>query len=369
MSQFALAMEHSTPNAHGESQRTVRDAPREESLDITENITEEIIEITPSSRPRLRGVLNLYGDQILCFKNGVTYPLHELSIPTRRFIKLLICLEGTSSVQELEDNFFPDQPGALITLLRQLALLGLVELIKDERPKDSAQSLLVRLQQQMAKIPLSKQIESILRRSPQQQQAIVQGCILQHLHLVALQSEFVYPLLGQSGNDAWKEYMQRLYLHFVQQMPMIRASLADFNLQPEALHNNLPLPYTSAIQNNLIYSASAHSIQGLLNLCLWQTFMAQSLQHYHQTFGELLSQSSSRRLTQIVDEMTLPQGLRYCFEALPPLNFEQAQALRGRSHVLIEMCEQFNPSAIAYYQEKSLEMREFPFIFDGGLVQ
>lgn len=330
---------------------------------IEENSTEGVIaDLEPKAYaqkimtyPKLACKVNIYGDRIILAQNGQDFNYRIDSSSGEALQKLLLMMDGTRSLTQLQQMFSPKETETINTIIRDLDEQGLLD---DLTPLEaySGMDLLLELENLADELlgsvennPFWKSINLIVSQVPSE---VLYGFAVENYHLFSRTSYFQPTVLSLGDSTRVRQLLSELYCRGVERDKLVLKSLNVIGISHEDLADTMPLPETMAMCNGLAFWANSEPLFSLTATVLianktcknYELYLAAcQQQQLNSRFIEPISQLLELKLKQ---EENL---FRRIFQEIPHIDRETRQRFNRQTYLLLEMYSNFCTAIEHYY--------------------
>ena len=230
--------------------------------------------------PCLIGTISCYNQQIIISQNGKDYPFLINQESQKSWLKLFSLMDGSKSVKELQERFFPNAPQFLEQTLANLVSQGLLD---DGSPVDVnyANHELIKLEQEVRKLLEESNFPRLINTDAiKLSLPFLYGVAIEHYHLSSQQQLVYGALLNWQTKTEITQLIKQLYHQESQQEQLWLRTLQVIDIDHNLLADTIPLPQTQALGNALQYWASCEPNFTLILLSIWYRQRQKYLQSY-----------------------------------------------------------------------------------------
>lgn len=313
--------------------------------------------INSLSRPQLACKVNFYPEQIV-FAQGdrhVTLAIDGKSPVALE--QLFLMMDGTKSVAELQQQFFPQNPDSLHNMIGDLDRQGLIDDAAELQlnpGSDTVRELQALTTKSIAQPTAQKLFwQQVAASETELAIKILTGWGREYYFYLTQQCCFDAAVLNFSSSSKIRQLVNQRYYHQQGQDAMLLEALNAMGISQTELKNTIPLPQTTALCNGLIYWANFEPIFFLTTLEALTTQKLNALQSCLQV-GEQMELASAvlepiTRLHNITLEQKPKNLTSLIFAEIPHLEDSTKQRWQGQIHLFGEMQDNFYRAIWDYY--------------------
>ena len=303
--------------------------------------------------PCLIGTISCYNQQIIISQGGKDYPFLINEESQKSWLKLFSLMDGSKSVKELQERFFPNAPQFLEQTLANLAEQGLLD-DGSQVDVNCADNQLIKLEQEVeilleeSNFPRLINTDTIKLSLP-----FLYGVAIEHYHLSS-QQQLVYGALlnWQTKTDITQLIKQLYHQEFPQEYLWLQAMRA-IDIDKNMLDDTIPLPQTQALGNALQYWASCEPNFNLILLSIWYRQRQKYLQSYlHVCTMTNINSSFLEPIQNLLDNQ-LDVLANDFWQLIPAPEPQTYQRWQEQIKLFIKILGGFYLGMEDYYQENS----------------
>ena len=313
-----------------------------------ENITPNNQKISPLFRPRLSCKVSLYPEQIVFSQGDRTFAVTINDQSPTALQKLFLMMDGTKSLRELQQQFFPQNPDILSNILQDLEEQGL---INDATPLsiNSGIDAILELEALTTKL--------LAKNAPQEcfwQQVVsadreiaiklLSGLAIEYFYLFSQQCCFGAPSCSFPSSLKIQQLINQCYWRKYGQDKILLEALNGIGISQEDLTNSIPLPQTMALGHALTFWANFEPIFFLTTLEAIATQTLKSFTSCLQISEQLkLNSAWLKPIKRLIDTKLKPEPEHFThliFQEIPHLDQITKQRLKGQTHLFLgNLCQ------------------------------
>jgi hypothetical protein len=341
------------------------------SIDSTINCSQtlqhqEAVTGTEIQYPRLKCQVSLYPDAIILSQKEYHYRLPCQAQTISRLQKLLSSIDGTHNLQELQQQFAPENPEYINQFIQQLATRELVEEGKSHR-SDLRQYSILKWEELFAD-RLSKKLQQqpLHHFAATPPTNITYGFALEYYHLLAQSNCFYTPLLHFQKSTKIRDYFNQFYSQTNRQSELLLHGFLGLGNTSEDIENLIPLPETVALCNALIYWAYSDPLFCMSLLAIWEVQLIKTWEIYlNQLNPASVNPTFIAAIQQFVQlrQQTQPECLRHLI--ISELSHEDHSILepfQRQIHLFIELTQNFHTAIESNYRLHPYSARQLSAI-------
>lgn len=306
-------------------------------------------------RPRLACKVNFYPDQIV-FTQGDRFVTMAMAAKSSGALeKLFLMMDGTQTLEELQQQFFPKNSQPLYKIIEDLDRQGLIDdgaglqLNSDSEVVGELQALTAKITPSTAQQLFWQQIATTEEKLAIK---LLAGWMKEYYFYLTQQCCFDSAILSFPNSIKIRQLINQRYCHQQEQDAILLEALNALEISQEELKDTIPLPQTTALVNALAYWAN---FEPLFFLAILEAITKQ--QQYDLRYGLQLGKQMKLAAAvvepiQRLHDLSLeqPPNLTYLiFSEIPYLEAETKQRWQGQIHLLQEMQDNFYRGIGEYY--------------------
>ncbi|MGB3401070.1 MAG: hypothetical protein WBA77_00090 [Microcoleaceae cyanobacterium] len=316
--------------------------------------------------PRLKCQISLYSDAIILSQREYHYRLPCQPQSISRLQQLLSNINGTHHLQELQQQFAPENPEYINQFIQQLASLGLIEEGKSHIP-DIRQYSILKWEELFAE-RLSKK----LQQQPLHHSAATPpthfyyGFALEYYHLLSRSNCFYTPLLHFQNSHKIRDYFNHFYSQTNRHSELLLQGFLNLGNTPENIENLMPLPETMALCNALIYWGYSEPLFCMSLLAIWEVQLIKTWEIYLNQYNrDSVNYSFLTAIEQFVQlrQQAKPEQLRHLIiSELSHVDHSILEQFQRQIHLFIELTQNFHTAIENYYSQNPYSKRQLSAI-------
>lgn len=322
-------------------------------------------QLPPVMRPRIACKVNIYKEQIILSQDGRDF-CFQINGRTRETLqKLFSMMDGTRTISELEQIFFPNNPGAINTILRHLDEQCLLDDAAELRIHSGSGTLLQLetlinelLDDRINKNEFTNKINSTISDLPIN---VLYGFVIEQYHFLSQKCYFVSPVLGFQSLKNVRQLINELYCREYGQDELLIEALNAIGISREELAETMPLPETMAMCNGLTYWANFEPLFFFSTLGVLADQTLKNFEIYLKAcerfelgdrFIDPIRQLVTTKLRNEQENLT-----RRIFQEIVHIDKETQQRFRGQTYLFIEMYNNLHTAIWKHYSSTSNLLR------------
>ena len=344
-----------------------------------ENIAPNNQKISPLFRPRLSCKVSLYPEQIVFFQGDRSLAVTINDQSPTALQKLFLMMDGTKSLGELQQQFFPQDPDILSNIVQDLDEQGLID---DATPFsiNSGINAILELEALTTKLLVKHAAQECFWQqiaSADREIAIkvLSGLAIEYYHFCSQQFCFAASNFSFPSSHKIQQLINQYYWRKYGQDEILLEALNTINISQEDLTNSIPLPQTTALVHSLTFWANFEPIFFLTTLEAIATQTLESFTSCLQISEQLeLKSAWLNPIKRLIDtKLKLePENLtRLIFQEIPHLEQLTKERFKGQTHLFWEIYASFYQAIWDYYssaQNLSCRSSEFGVRPSGSTV-
>ncbi|AFZ24506.1 TENA/THI-4/PQQC family [Cylindrospermum stagnale PCC 7417] len=312
-------------------------------------------------RPLLACQVNLYQEQIILSQNDRNFAFQVKGQSRERLQKILLMMDGSHSLQELQEIFSPNKPEIINEIVRNLDKQGFLDEVAESRVNSCIDTLLELedltnklLDESLNENPFWKAINSTSFDLPMN---ILYGFAMEHYHLLSQNCYFYSPILSFHSSTEIRQLIKELYSQEYGQDELLLAALNTIGINREQLIEIMPLTETMAMYNALTYWANFEPLFLLSKLEVLVERELKIIESYilfcervelDSSFIQPIKQLTNRKLNRESESLT-----RRIYQEIPQINGQMRQRLKGQTYLFVELYNNFYKSIWNHYANTS----------------
>ena len=316
--------------------------------------------------PRLRCQVSLYSDSIILSQKHSSYRLCCQPHTIEGLQKLLLRMNGTHHLQEIQQQFSPENPEKIKELVQQLAAQGFLDEGKNTAP-DLRQNSILKWEELFAE-RLSKKLQQqplhFFAAFPPTN--ISYGFALEYYHILSHSSNFYTPLLHFQSSTKIRDYINRFYCKINPQDELLFQGFQGIGISREDLQITLPLPETMALCNALTFWANSDPLFCLSLLAIWEVQLIPTWEAYLNQLDpasmDALFLAAMQQFVQL-KRQAQPEGLKHLMiSELSPFEDSILERFQRQIHLFVELNHNFYTAIGNYYCSNPHLLRQLSVI-------
>ncbi len=330
-----------------------------------ENITPNNQQISPLFRPRLSCKVSLDPEQIVFSQGDRTFAVTINDQSPTALQKLFLMMDGTKSLGELQQQFFPQDPDILSNIVQDLETQGL---INDATPLtiNSGIDTLLELEALTAKLLAKNAAQECFWQqvaSADREIAIkvLSGLAIEYYYFSSQQYCFAASNFSFPNSHKIQQLINQYYWRKYGQDKILLEALNGIGISQEDLTNSIPLPQTTALAHALTFWANFEPIFFLTTLEAIATQTLKSFTTCLQISEQLeLNSAWLKAIKRLIDTklQSEPEHLTHLiFQEIPHLDQITKQRFKGQTHLFWEIYASFYQAIWDYYSSAPNSLR------------
>jgi hypothetical protein len=314
--------------------------------------------------PKLAASVNRYEDKIIFSQEGRDFAFSIDSQTGDRLIKILMVMDGTNSLSQLQQMFSPNNPQVMNTLV---GYLNEKKLLDDAShiQLESALNTLLELETFTNKL-LKNQIaqNNFFLAKPDSfdlQMNYIYGFAIEMYHYFARQLHINSSVLNFSGSAKIRQLINQLYCQEYSQDQFLLEALNYIGISHEDLMDTMALPQTMGICNSLAYWASFDSLFYFSILGVLANQNMKNLTSYLYICEELKVDSGFvnpiRKLISSQQNSQAKNITHQIFEEIYRVDEQTKQRLKAQMYIFAEIYTNFYNAIFDYYSHSNSLLR------------
>ena len=300
--------------------------------------------------PRLKCQVSFYSDGIVLSKSSYHYHLQNQA----GLQKLLLMMDGTHQIQDLQQLFSPSSPEIIQTLIQQLAIQGFIE-EGHTKTVDFRQNSILKWEELFIET-LSKKLQQQplqpLAASPPSN--LIYGFALEHYHLFNHQSDVYAPLLHLQNTSKVRQSINRFYCEINEQDELLFQGLQGLGIDRDDLLSTLPLPETLAFCHALSFWANSDPLFCLSLLAVWEIQQIQVWKSYLELLEnhevDSLFLATIQQLIRVKCKAQPERFKHLIISELSPFEDSTLGRFQRQIHLFVELYQNFYTAIGRFYQ-------------------
>ena len=322
-----------------------------------ENIAPNNQKISPLFRPRLSCKVSLYPEQIVFSQGDRAFAVTINDQSPTALQKLFLMMDGTKSLGELQQQFFPQDPDILSNIVQDLDEQGLIH---DATPFsiNSGINTILELEALTSKLLVKNSAQECFWqqiKSADKEIAIkvLSGLAIEYSYFFSQQYCFNALSFSFPSSPKIQQLINQYYWRKYGQDKILLEALNAIGISQEDLTNSIPLPQTTALVHALTFWANFEPIFFLTTLEAIATQTLESLTSCLQISEQLeLDSAWLNPIRRLIDSKLKSEPehfTRLIFEEIPHLDQITKQRFKGQTHLFWEIYASFYQGIWDYY--------------------
>ena len=300
-------------------------------------------------RPNLAAKINFYQSQVIVSQAGInlSFPVEQNS--RQKLEKLLFMMDGTNSVEQLQQKIYPHQPEEVNSILQSLDKQGFLDTTTKVHLNSGIDTMLEL--QELSEDLLNDKYnsdrlwQSLTSESSEISSKVIYGFAIEHYYLFSSQYLNRTSLPGLQHSAIIKQLIERIYFQEYSCQEYLSQALNAIALDREKLANTIPLAETMALSNALAYWANVDPIFYLVAVGLLSNRIEYNFELYLQACEQTkLDKGFIIPIKELVNNRLQRQSEDVAvqiFKEIPYIDRETKQRLRETTYLLIETYSNF----------------------------
>ena len=322
------------------------------------------------SRPNLTCKINFYQSQIVLAQVGREFGFQVNDRSRKKLEKLLSMMDGTNTIEQLQQKFFPHQPEAFAPILQSLDEQGFVDGIVQtnlDRGIDTLSELQDLsndlLDKKSNTNPLWQYFKLGIDSLPVN---VLYGFAIEHYYFFSQQCFSQTPSLGWQNSSTVKQAIARLHTQEYEREELLVKALKAIDIARETLTATMPLPETTGLYNALSYWGNFDSLFYFVALGFLSSRIEQNFQLYLQACEQAeLDYSFIEAIRKLVNYRLQSQAENIderIFKEIPYIDRQTKQRFRRQVYLLVEIYDDFYRAIWNHYSSSENLLREIAAI-------
>lgn len=322
-----------------------------------ENIAPNNQKISPLFRPRLFCKISLYPEQIVFSQGDRALAVTIKDQSPTALQKLFLMMDGTKSLGELQQQFFPKNPDILSQIVQDLEEQRLIN-DATQLSMNSGINGVLELEALTTKL-LAKNAaqecfwQQIASTDREIAIKVLSGLAIEYYYFFSHHCCFDTPSFSFPSSRKIQQLINQRYQIKYGQDKILLEALNGIGISQDDLTNSIPLPQTMALAHTLTFWANFEPIFFLTTL---ESIATQTLESFTSCLqiSEQLELESAwlNPIRRLIDTKLQPEPehlTRLIFEEIPHLDQITKQRLKGQTHLFWEIYASFYQAILDYY--------------------
>ena len=311
--------------------------------------------------PNILGKINFYRSQVIISQAGKEISLKIEENSRKRLEKLFFMMDGTNTVEQLQQKLFPQQPEVVNSVLQSLDKQGLIDR-NIQMHLCSGIDTILELQDLSKdlldnKFNIDRLWQSLALESSEIKSRVLYGFAIEHYYLFNDRYLNRSSCSGLQNYDKIKQLIERVSFQSDDRDFLIQA-LNAIDCDREKLANIIPLSETMGLSNALAYWANFDSIFSLVTVGFLSEQIRHNLELYLQACEQTqLDEGFIQPIRELVNAMlfrhTEDIGVQI-FKEISYIDRETKQRLINTTHLFIEIYSNFYQGIWNHYSSSNL---------------
>ena len=322
------------------------------------------------SRPNLTCKINFYQSQIILAQDGREFGFQVNNRSRKKLEKLLSMMDGTNTIEQLQQKFFLHQPEAFAPILQSLDEQGFVDGIVQTN-LDSGIDTWLELQDLSNDLldkksntnPLWQHFKLGIDSLPVN---VIYGFAIEHYHFFSQQCLSQTPLLGFQNSPQVRQLMNQFNTQEYGREELSLQALKAIDIDREILTATVPLPETAGLYNALSYWGNFDSLFYFVALEFLSSQIKQNFQLYLQACEQAeLDFNFIQSIRELVNAGLQNQSeniAKRIFKEIPYIDRQTKQRFRRQVYLLVEIYDDFYRAIWNHYSSSENLLREIAAI-------
>ncbi len=331
-----------------------------------QKITKILQKYSSKLHPDLACKINFYQEQIIFAQDGREFGFKVDERSRRKLEKLFSMMDGTNSIEKLQQIFFTHQPEVINSIVQTLDEQGFLDGITEIKLNSGLDTL--RELQDFSKDLLDKNFksnqlwQSINLKIDNLPLNILYGFAIEHYYLFSHKCSCETSLLNWQNSAKVRKLMNKVYFQEYGQEELLIQALKTININHEKLINTMPLPETMGLVNALSYWANFEPLFYFVTLEILSSQTWQNFELYLKTCEEIKLDSSFIAPIRELVNTKLPSKLEktayQIFQEICHIDRETRKRFRSQTHLFIEMYNNFYEAIWNHYSSSEILLRQ-----------
>lgn len=307
--------------------------------------------------PKLACNVNIYPDQTVFYRDGQYFGFETSGLSAETLQTLFVMMDGTRSIEELQELFAPDNPEVIQSILQGLEEQALLDDATPFKVHSGIDTLLEL--EDFTNDLLKTTVEGNLLWKPITSSeselpiTVLYGFGIEHYHLSCHRWNWDFPVLGSQNYTKVQQLINQLYGQEYGEDQLWLKALNGIGISDEDLKDAIALPETVAIGNALAYWANSEP------LVLLSTLGVLKRQAYHHLSSYLaacervnLESGFIDPIRELVNRNMTGESenlIHRIFQDIGHVDQQTRQRLGDQIYLFIEMYNNFYRAIWNYY--------------------
>ena len=314
--------------------------------------------------PKLAASVNSYQDKIIFSQEGRDFAFKINRQTGDKLKKVLIMMDGTSSLTKLQNIFSLNNPELINTLVRYLDENKLLDDAYDIEIESSLNTLLeleIFTNELLKNQVFQHNFRLIKPDSFDSQLNLIYGFTIEIYHFYSHKTYIDSSALSFPDSTEIRQLINQLYCKEYGQDRLLLEALNSIGINNEDLINTMPLPQTMAICNSLAYWASFDSLFYFSILGVLANQNIKNLTSYLQVCEGLKMDSSFlnpiKKLIGSQQNSEAKNIAHQIFQDIHRVDEQAKQRLKTQIHLFAEIYINFYNAIFDYYSDTNSFLR------------
>ncbi len=313
-------------------------------------------------RPLLKCKINHYSDKLVLSQDGRDFSFHVNIISGEIFKKLLAMMDGTKTINEIQQIVSPKNPEIVHNFVNELEKFNLIDDV-DQVEVNSGVDILLELEDLTHEL-LHKHLLQLnnLDAIDESQINIVYGHVIEYYHFFTHKYDFYSPVLGFKNSRGIRQIINKLYYQEYGQVKLLIESLTSLGISSEDLIDTMPLPETMAMCNGLVFWSSFEPLFFFSTLGVLTSQIINNLQSYIRVCEKLEIDprfvNPLRQLLKNIQSIQVENFTHKIFQEIHHIDGKTKRRMREQSYLFIEMYSNFHKAIWNYYSSTNNLLRQ-----------
>ena len=299
--------------------------------------------------PRLACKVNIYQDRIIFSRDGREFGFYADLQSGQALQKLLLMMDGSRSIAELQQICAPNNPQTINTIVRDLEKQRLLDDVVPLKGNSGTDTLgeIEELSRELLDQSIAENL--ITTKTPIN---ILYGFAIEHYHLLSRKDYFQSPVLGFQASTKVRQLLDEFYSQAYGQDRLLMEALNAIGITSENIIETIPLPETMAMCNGLAFWANYDPLFFFITLGFLADNILKNFELYLVALHRLeLNPDFIEPIEKLVNiKLKNKHNISHCiFEEIPYIDRETRQRFRQQTYLFLEIYNNFYTAIVQHY--------------------
>ncbi len=307
--------------------------------------------------PRLVCKVNIYKDRIILSQDGREFGFPADAQSGKALQKLFSMMDGTRSIDELQQICSPNNPEVINTIVRDLDNQGLLDDVVALQTSSGIDALseLEELTCELLDQSVEKNLfwQLINPTAPKPPTGVLYGFAIEYYHFFSRRCCFQSPILSFPASAQVRQSIDGFYSQAYGQDQLLMEALNAIGISREELTDTMALPETMAMCNGLAFWANYEPLFFLSTLGVLVDSTLKNFELYLAASEWLeLEPGFIEPIRKLVNTKLKNErgNLSHCiFQEIPHIDRETRQRFRQQTYLFVEMYNNFYTAIGRHY--------------------